>query len=559
MMPSPFIPGLIHRLRRDKRGNVMVMTAVALTTLCFAFGFVVDFSRAEAAQTELNAIADAAALAAVDPSMIYQSNATAQTAATQMWNSQVAQINGLTGITMTPSVSTGSGIGGLRNAKITWTANSTNIFANFLGLTSLALSGTSSAAASQPPNINFYVMVDNSPSMLIPDSTAGISELQQTTTTGDGGCAFTCHNRLPQTSYSYEVTDLWPTSSTKGYIAWVPDSPYTSPSMTGSQYFMWVKPTDYTKVYDPGKNLLANYQVCAGSDGTTVTSVSMATTNKGCSGTTISGQWADGYWAVENFSVLYPGNSNIELRIDDASNAVKAIGPYAYNLSTTNNATYAMQGFFYNSKVSDPQNLYPSFPSGASQISGTAVVQMTPMTTMTSATSFNPPTIPVTRWVDSVCMTANSCPNQSPNGDTTDNPSMLTEMNTLIPTPGTGQLGSTPQAVLFLITDGYDDMYGTNRGPFTTAELAQCSAIKARGIKIAIIYTQYLAGSISATYPSYAAVLTPTDQVAAALQSCASTNASGSPLYYQVSQNESIVPALQQLFASVVQSAYLLN
>jgi len=184
---------------------------------------------------------------------------------------------------------------------------------------------------------------------------------------------------------------------------------------------------------------------------------------------------------------------------------------------------------------------------------------MTAMTTLTSASSFNPPTIPVTRWVDSVCMTANSCPNQSPNGDTTDNPSMLSEMNTLIPTPGTGQLGSTPQAVLFLITDGYDDMYGTNRGTFTTAELAQCSAIKARGIKIAIIYTQYLASSISATYPSYAAVLTPTDQVAAALQSCASTNASGSPLYYQVSQNESVVPALQQLFAAVVQSAYLLN
>jgi hypothetical protein len=136
---------------------------------------------------------------------------------------------------------------------------------------------------------------------------------------------------------------------------------------------------------------------------------------------------------------------------------------------------------------------------------------------------------------------------------------MLSTMSTLIPNPGTGQTGSTPQDVLFLITDGYDDMYGSNRGTFTTAELAQCNAIKARGIKIAVIYTQYLASSIQTQYPDYAAVLTPTDQVAAALQSCASPNASGTPLFYQVSQGQSIVPALQQLFAAVVQSAYIVS
>lgn len=553
------ITRLLNRLRRETSGNILVMTAVSLTTFCFAFGFIVDFSRAEAAQTELNAVADAAALAAVDPAMIYQDDATAQAAATAMWNSQVAKINGLTGITMTPTVGTGSGIGGLRNVQIVWTANSSNIFANFLGLNSLALSGSSAAAASQPPNINFYVVVDNSPSMLIPDSTTGVTLLKGTTNTSDGGCAFTCHNRLPETSYNYQVINAT-SGTTQNYVAWVPDSPYTSPSMSGSQYYMWVKPSDTTKVYDPGNHLLANYSVCPGSGGSTTTSVSMATTSSGCSGTTISGQWGDGYWVAENYSLVYPSASvsQLELRIDDASNAVQAIGPYAYQLSTTNSATYAIQEFFYNSKVSDPQNLIPALPSGVSQLSGSAVVQMTPMTTLTSATAFTPPTIPVTRWVDSNCMTTNSCPNVS-GGDTTDNPNMLTKMSALMPNPGTGQLGSTPQEVLFLITDGYDDMYGSNRGPFTTAELAQCSAIKQRGIKIAIIYTQYLPSSILPTYTSYAAVLTPTDQVAAALQSCASVNASGTPLYYQVTQNQSIVPALQQLFAAAVQSAYLVD
>lgn len=545
--PSAFCR-LARRLRDDAGGNVLVMTAVGLLTLCFAFGFAVDFSRAEAAQTELNAIADAAALAAVDPSMIYQSDATAKAAAVAMWNSQVATLQGLTGITMTPTLSTGSGIGGMRNVTITWTANSTNLFANFLGLGSLALSGSASTAASQPPNINFFVVVDNSPSMLIPDSANGVTLLQGTTSTSDGGCAFTCHNRLPLTSYNYQV--IKPVGGTN-YVVWTPDSAYTSAKVSGAQYYMLVD-TSTGNVYDTGKNLLSNYAVCSDT-------VSLQTARNGCTnGTTISGQWADGYWAVENYSVLYPGQSNIQLRIDDASNAVQAIGPYAYNLSSMNNATYGIQEFFYNSQISDPQNLYPAYPSGVTQISGTAVVQMTAMTTLTSANAFNPPKIPVTRWVDSTCMTSASCPNTW-GAATTDTSNMLSTMNGLMPNPGTGQVGSTPQEVLFLITDGYDDAMATNRGPFTASQLAQCSAIKARGIKIAVIYTQYLASSILPAYPGYAAVLTPTDQVAAALQACASANASGTPLFYQVSQNQSIVPALQQLFAATVQSAYLVN
>lgn len=547
-MAPPPSSRLVHRLCHNNSGNILVMTAVGLLTLSFAFGFVVDFSRAEAAQTELNAIADAAALAAVDPSMIYQPDATAKAAATAMWASQVATLNGLTGITMAPTLSTASGIGGMRNVTITWAANSTNLFANILGLGSLALSGTSTTAASQPPNINFYVVVDNSPSMLIPDSTNGVTLLQGTTSTSDGGCAFTCHNRLPLTSYNYQV--IKPVSG-KNYVIWTPDNTYTSSKVSGAQYYMLVD-TSTGYVYDTGKNLLSNYAVCTDT-------VTLQIAKNGCTnGKIISGQWADGYWAVENYSVLYPGQSNIQLRIDDASNAVQAIGPYAYGLSATNNATYALQEFFYNSTVGDPQNLYPALPTGVTQISGTPVVQMTPMTTLTSSSAFSPPKIPVTRWVDSSCMTNSSCPNTWGNA-TTDTDAMLSEMSSLMPNPGTGQVGGTPQEVLFLITDGYDDAMATNRGPLTSSQLAKCSAIKARGIKIAVIYTQYLASSILPAYPGYAAVLTPTDQVAVALQSCASSNASGTPLFYQVSQNQSIVPALQQLFASTVQSAYLAN
>ena len=542
---------LFRRLRDDLDGNILMMAAIGLTTLCFAFGFVVDFSQAEARQTQLNAIADAASLATVDPSMIYKSDAIALAAATAMWNSQVATLSGVTNVTMTPSVVSGSL--GVRNVTITWTANSTNIFANMLGATSLALSGTASTAASQPPNMNFYVVVDNSPSMLIPSSAAGIASLQATTATSDGGCAFTCHNRQPQTSYAYTVINA-SSGTTKNFVAWVPDSPYVSPNMSGTQYFMWVNPSNMAKVYDPGNNVLSKYAVCGGS-----TSTSMATTASGCLGTTISGQWADGYWAVENYSKLYPGNANIQLRIDDASNAVQQLIPYAYSTSQTNNATYGIQALFFNNIMSDPQNLYPSLPSGISYVSGTPVATMSSMTTLTSANSLVVPTIPVPRWNNSTCVTSGTCPNNG-TGAMSDFKNMFAQMNTLMPNPGNGTVNSTPQEVLFLITDGYDDDFTTgNRSKLTSYQLSECTAIKTRGIKIAIIYTQYLASSVQTIYPGYAAVLTPTDQVSQALQSCASSNSAGTPLFYAVTQGQSIVPALQQLFASAVQSAYIVN
>ena len=555
------------RLHRNTSGNILIMTSSGMLLICFALGFVVDYSRAQAVQTRLNSIADAAALSAVDPLMIYRTDAEAQTAAQNMFNAQAAKLTGITKLQVAvPAPVTANGVGGLRTVYVGYTAESINIFGNILGLATLSISGSASASASQPPNINFYVVVDNSVSMLTPATSTGVSQLQATT---NAACAFVCHTRTPQTgvnSYNYLVTKYLNGGTNN---VWIPDSTYTSPvTQTSGLTYMLIDSN--RKVRDSSGNLMSGYAICTttGIPYTATmaasTSVSyptaVATNGNNCAGSTISGQYADGYWAVENYSLLYPGNSNITLKIDDASNAVQQLGPYAYQTSQTNNATYGIQEFFYNSSVTDPQDLYPALPSGATQLSGTPVVQMTPMTTLTNSNSFTAPTIPVTRWINPNCMTTLYCPNNgSYSGPTTNNTGMFNAMSTLMPNPGNGTKGSTPQEVLFLITDGYDDYDGSNRGPFTSSQLAQCKAMKARGIKIAIIYTQYLASSVSSIYPNYAAVLTPTDQVAAALQQCSSTNASGAPLFFQVSQNQSITPALQQLFASVVQNAYLLQ
>ena len=63
-----------------------------------------------------------------------------------------------------------------------------------LGKSALPVSGVSQASAQAPPNIDFYVLLDNSPSMALPSTQAGITQMESLTTrTETGGCAFACH------------------------------------------------------------------------------------------------------------------------------------------------------------------------------------------------------------------------------------------------------------------------------------------------------------------------------------------------------------------------------
>ena len=90
-------------------------------------------------QTKLNAAADAAALAALTPSMMLQSNAAAQTAAQNMFNAEISTISSLvagkTNLTVTVTNPTSSPL--VRNVTVTYTATNTNIFAGILGYSAL--------------------------------------------------------------------------------------------------------------------------------------------------------------------------------------------------------------------------------------------------------------------------------------------------------------------------------------------------------------------------------------------------------------------------------------
>lgn len=119
---------------------------------------------------------------------------------------------------------------------------------------------------------------------------------------------------------------------------------------------------------------------------------------------------------------------------------------------------------------------------------------------------------------------------------------------------GTNDPGDTPQAILFLITDGMRDENngGRKMGPIPTG---QCDTIKARGVRIAILYTKYLPESASDSWSQTnvrAPYLDPTDKITPALTTCASPG-----LLYTVSTDGDISASLAALFRQAIATAHL--
>jgi hypothetical protein len=156
----------------------------------------------------------------------------------------------------------------------------------------------------------------------------------------------------------------------------------------------------------------------------------------------------------------------------------------------------------------------------------------------------------------------------------TDFDNLLTQMNSAISSPGSGT-SSAPQKYLFFVTDGVADENNSsscltpnlpNHNGDTTRciepiNTALCTAMKNRGIKIAVLYTTYLALPSSSFYTSWIAPFnagpygpSPNSQIALNLQSCASPG-----LYFEVGPTQGIAQAMIALFQKAVADARISN
>jgi Flp pilus assembly protein TadG len=120
----------------------------------------------------------------------------------------------------------------------------------------------------------------------------------------------------------------------------------------------------------------------------------------------------------------------------------------------------------------------------------------------------------------------------------------------VLPTGGDGMSASSPQMVMFLVSDGVADE--TTNPRVKPVPAALCDKIKAKNIKIAALYTTYHPMPHHGSYNSEVKPIA--DQIAPAMQACASPG-----LYFEVSPSQGIAEALQTLFQRAVGQARLMN
>ena len=188
------------RFVRDRKANVAVIFAILLFPTVYLLGMTLDYTQAQRRQSQLDAAADAAAIAAVTPSMMAQSTTVAQTTATNIFNATANAIAG--GLSGNPVLTVNVGnVGLVRTATVTYTANSSNAFPSLLGTPVWPIRGSATASASGAPNINFYLLLDDSPSMGIAATSTDITNMITATASqpsGSRSCAFACHEKNPQ-------------------------------------------------------------------------------------------------------------------------------------------------------------------------------------------------------------------------------------------------------------------------------------------------------------------------------------------------------------------------
>ncbi|QIP06434.1 MULTISPECIES: TadE/TadG family type IV pilus assembly protein [Bradyrhizobium] len=196
---------IIRRFVHDRRGNIAVIFALGCVPLITAVGCAVDYSRATQTRAKLQAAADAASVGSIakaSPAFKAAGTMTSDgsisvgvTDANNIFNANRANLTGYTLNSVTPTVvKTGSTV----TSTVAFNATINTMFLGLIGKTALALTGTSKATASMPLYIDFYLLLDNSPSMGVAATPDDVTKMVNNTS---DKCAFACHDYNDSKNY----------------------------------------------------------------------------------------------------------------------------------------------------------------------------------------------------------------------------------------------------------------------------------------------------------------------------------------------------------------------
>lgn len=432
---------LLNRFCNDRSGNIAVIFTLAILPVLSAVGCAIDYSRATQIRSKLQAAIDAASVGSVSktaPGFIAAGSMTGdgkvaagEADATKIFNGNMSGVTGYTLNSVTPVMTkTGSVI----TSTVQFSANIQTTFLNVMGKSSMTVTGTSTATANMPLYVDFYLLLDNSPSMGVGATPADVTKMVNNTS---DKCAFACHDYNDSNNY-----------------------------------------------YNLAKTLGV----------TTRIDVLRSATQ----------QLMDTASATQTYS------SQFRMAIYDFGASSKTIGLRAlFSLSSSLTSAKAAAGNIDLMGVYGHNDAYTADKD-------------TPFSTAFPA------------------------------------------INSVIASPGAGT-SSAPLKYLFFVSDGVADEYNTgclkkkasaNRCQ-SPIDPALCTTLKNRGIKIAVLYTTYLALPTNSWYMSWIDPFnkgpygpSPNSEIAINMQSCASSG-----LYFEVSPTQGISEAMNALFKKAIADA----
>jgi Putative Flp pilus-assembly TadE/G-like len=420
-----------------------VLFMLALLPILSAIGCAIDYSRATQIKSKLQAAADAASVGSIaktSPAFVAAGTMTTdgpipagKTDATNIFNGNMSGVTGYTLNSMTPTVTK---TGGTINSTVQFSADISTMFLGVMGKSAMTVTGTSTSTVNMPLYIDFYLLLDNSPSMGVGATPADVATMVNNTS---DKCAFACH----------DLND--------------PNS-----------YYNLAKSLGVTTRIDVLRQATANLMDTASATQTYSNQFRMAIYDFGASS------------ATYGLRALFSLSSSLSSAKTAAGN-IDLMGVYG------NNDQYTAD------KDTQFTNIFPA-------------------------------------------------------------------INNIISTPGNGTSGS-PQKFLFFVSDGLADegnssclkpISGSNRCQ-SPINPALCTTLKNRGIKIAVLYTTYLALPTNSWYMSWIDPFnkgpygpSPNSEVATNMASCASPG-----LYFEVSPTQGISQAMNALFQKAVLEAHI--
>ncbi|HEY0329578.1 MAG TPA: TadE/TadG family type IV pilus assembly protein [Rhodopseudomonas sp.] len=196
---------LLGAFRRDRHGNIAILFAITLVPVLLAIGCAVDYARASQIRSKMQSAADAASVGSVSkasPAFVAAGAMTGdgliavgQTDATSIFNGNMANQSGYTLNALNAAVNKS---GATLTATVTFSATVETSFMAIIGKTRLAIGGTSVSTSSMPVYIDFYLLLDNSPSMGVGATPTDVAKMVDKTA---DKCAFACHDLNDKNNY----------------------------------------------------------------------------------------------------------------------------------------------------------------------------------------------------------------------------------------------------------------------------------------------------------------------------------------------------------------------